>query len=1407
MNARRVSIALLVLAGVVGAGWLVVRMDDRLGPLTRPNATHPAAIAPAGRADAPKPATGGEAGAIAPLPWGEAEFAGIAAVPVEAPCAFRLPGGVVARGVVRRQEVAAGRVGFVGGELTEPEAGTFFFHRQEVAGKAGPFIGVVEFPGTARAYRLEPDGAGGSRLVARHLTEVRCVTLPPPGAEPLIRLSPSDHPTNVPELAYQNSVPALESLPGSLPVVYLDYDGAEDAVWGSARIDAASPNATDAQIREVWERVSEDFLPFNINVTTDLAVFERAPKGSRIRCIVTPTTTASPGSGGVAYVGSFNWTSDTVCWSFYSSGQSASVVISHEVGHTLGLSHDGTTTSEYYGGHGSGALSWGPIMGSPYGRSVTQWSRGQYTNANRTQDDLAIIANNNNNVDHRADAAGSGLAGAAWLDVLPGGTVTNEGIIETTNDVDAFRFTLLSNGTMSLGIRPAAQDANLALFAELSDETGSVLMTNASTTALTAALATNLPPGTYTVAVRGSGRGNAYGSGFAPYGSLGYYRLTGVVTGCEVATRFSVAENSSNGTLVGTVPVPAGATNPVIFSLVSGNTSNLFALATNGTLTVASAQYLNHERIPRVDLFTEVLDAGTLAPVATNQRVVVTVQDVDERPVAAGTNVTVFAGMATNVAIAMVLASDPDDYSRVVYAITSDPTGIFRVAPDTGVLTLGGALAPATQSLYAVAVSVYDPRVPGYASNVVVNVSVLPHNAPMPPGRCTVLHWDGIGGSALVSGLTSASTYPNTPTSEDLLTSAEGLANRADNYGTVLRGYLIPPVTGAYRLFIASDDASELWVTTTTATNGLQRIANVASYTSPRDWTATAAQQSTNRNLTAGQAFYFEVRHKEGGGDDHVAIAWECTNGGVARGVIPGSHMAPYRWNYAPRMTNHVFTIHRGSLPATFVGQMRFTDVDVEDTNHTWAIASGNGAGLFSVDAAGVLRVADTNGLLGVAGTNAVLGVRVADTNVPSLGVTGTVTLVLRPAGFVTTNVYQEVWTNLTGTTIAALTTNARYPGRATLLSALTSLDGPYAGDNYGSRMRVLLVPTNTGPHTFYIASDDASELRFTPGTNGDSAPVIAFVSTYTSDQVWNTYTSQQSAPIALTAGSNYYLEVRQKEGGGGDHATVGWLTPGATNISVVPRSVLRGIDLNFAPWFTNQTRTVAGVPTNGQAIAYTAAIDAQYDSITYALAGGNVGGTFALDPVSGTLRVTNQALIASGARSVFELVLRAQDNGAAGLFPPRSTDALIRVQCNGQTQTPYEAWAAAIAPAWRARDLDPDLDGLNNLFEFGTGGHGARPDAGAIVPRIEMMSVGSNLMPTFTFRRRILAGGVPLTYAVETTTNLNLAWIPAEGTLTGSPVPAGDGVTEWVTFQLSEPFATNVWSRFIRLRVTESYP
>jgi len=150
--------------------------------------------------------------------------------------------------------------------------------------------------------------------------------------------------------------------------------------------------------------------------------------------------------------------------------------------------------------------------------------------------------------------------------------------------------------------------------------------------------------------------------------------------------------------------------------------------------------------------------------------------------------------------------------------------------------------------------------------------------------------WLGVGGTD-VSDLTSDSRYPYAPSGRDLLSSFDVPADWADNYGTRLRAYLVPPVTGEYTFWIASDDASELLLSSDADPANAVLVASVTTLVSSRyGWDEHASQRSAPLRLEAGSSYYIEALHKEGGGGDHVAVAWQ--NGG-SRVVIPGEYLIP----------------------------------------------------------------------------------------------------------------------------------------------------------------------------------------------------------------------------------------------------------------------------------------------------------------------------------------------------------------------------------------------------------------------------------------------------------------------------------------------------------------------------------
>ncbi len=159
-------------------------------------------------------------------------------------------------------------------------------------------------------------------------------------------------------------------------------------------------------------------------------------------------------------------------------------------------------------------------------------------------------------------------------------------------------------------------------------------------------------------------------------------------------------------------------------------------------------------------------------------------------------------------------------------------------------------------------------------------------------GTGTILRefWNAVTGTTITS-LTSNANYPNSPTGSGQLTSLEGPSNAGDNYGARIRGYIHPPITGAYTFWLASDDYGELRLSTSDNPAGAIRIAFVEGWTNSREWSKYASQRSTAINLTAGQKYYIEVLHKEATGGDNVAVSWQGP--GIAQAVIGGSFLSP----------------------------------------------------------------------------------------------------------------------------------------------------------------------------------------------------------------------------------------------------------------------------------------------------------------------------------------------------------------------------------------------------------------------------------------------------------------------------------------------------------------------------------
>ncbi|WP_374089392.1 Ig-like domain-containing protein [Methylomicrobium lacus] len=367
----------------------------------------------------------------------------------------------------------------------------------------------------------------------------------------------------------------LHSLPGAAKKVFLDFDGhvISGTAWNSTNptlnalpfdIDG-DPNSFNAEelnrIHEIWHRVAEDYAPFAIDVTTE----EPSTFGPSVgRVLFTNSTDASglamPSqyAGGVAYINVFGgskyasyYSPALVYYNNLSSGYAPYVAeaAAHEFGHNLGLSHDGTSDVGYYSGLGSGHSSWGPIMGLDYYTNVTQWSKGEYPDANNTQDDISIIANK---LTFRADDHGNALGTASLLAVESDGSILatnpqndpgnsdplNKGIIEKQGDIDVFAFDA-DGGTVNITVTPAwaaftrsgdtndqSRGANLDVKATLYDASGSVVTDSDPLDDTNAVISASVNAGRYYLAITGVGNSS---TPYSSYGSEGEFFITGAV--------------------------------------------------------------------------------------------------------------------------------------------------------------------------------------------------------------------------------------------------------------------------------------------------------------------------------------------------------------------------------------------------------------------------------------------------------------------------------------------------------------------------------------------------------------------------------------------------------------------------------------------------------------------------------------------------------------------------------------------------------------------------------------------------------------------------------------------------------------------------------------------------------------
>ncbi|GAB3851984.1 hypothetical protein GCM10028801_02370 [Nocardioides maradonensis] len=355
---------------------------------------------------------------------------------------------------------------------------------------------------------------------------------------------------------------ALHSDPGAPYTIYLDFVGFKlsGTLWNTlgsiltptVTVPPWDPDGNGSsfaadelsRVQEIWERIAADYASFDVDVTTeDPGTAALVKSGSTdhqygVRALFLGTDSASStvyarvcnsACGGIAFQPSFGLADLTPALIFTASlgpndPKFVADAASHEIGHTLGLSHDGlypagsAAHQEYYPGRGG----WGPIMGDPYSMPMSQWSNGSYANASNTEDDVAVIRST---LGLRPDESGDGPAAAA---ALGDGT----GYITGRSDVDTYALGQCS-GSLRVSAAPTAVGTDLDIDLQLLDASGTVVAENDpglqvqsydTAGGLGAAITASVSAGAYYVRVDGGGA--TANNPYDDYGSLGAYQVS-----------------------------------------------------------------------------------------------------------------------------------------------------------------------------------------------------------------------------------------------------------------------------------------------------------------------------------------------------------------------------------------------------------------------------------------------------------------------------------------------------------------------------------------------------------------------------------------------------------------------------------------------------------------------------------------------------------------------------------------------------------------------------------------------------------------------------------------------------------------------------------------------------------------
>ncbi|HIG30359.1 MAG TPA: hypothetical protein EYQ50_22190 [Verrucomicrobiales bacterium] len=185
-------------------------------------------------------------------------------------------------------------------------------------------------------------------------------------------------------------------------------------------------------------------------------------------------------------------------------------------------------------------------------------------------------------------------------------------------------------------------------------------------------------------------------------------------------------------------------------------------------------------------------------------------------------------------------------------------------------------------------------------SAILLVMVVMVGDLPLQAGFIEQLFYDGVFDSdgnrtVDVADLKAHAGYPNAPDDFLPLDAEAGFSTpraQGDDFGSLIRGYIVSPVTDSVGLFVASDDGSELWISSDTDPGNLSLVAFETGCCTEVFSGARLDERSGFVDMERGKVYYFEALYQEGGDGDWMDVGWQLP-GGIQE-IIPTGALMPF---------------------------------------------------------------------------------------------------------------------------------------------------------------------------------------------------------------------------------------------------------------------------------------------------------------------------------------------------------------------------------------------------------------------------------------------------------------------------------------------------------------------------------